>query len=709
MKRFLTLFLTLCITLSLIGCGKEQEDQNKSPAPEGGSVLAESAAPAAVPTATPEPTPTVAEAEPVYAQLNYRPTVIDTPEGLGTPDWSAIGANSLFVTGDDDGIIRLFALDLESGDWLDLSYANQFPSEEITGFAASEDCVFLLTQGGTPNEEGFVWPLTDVLTVFSTQTGELISRTNPATLFHYFFNAVGDKLICGEPDDGIRVLSVQGQTLHAIKPKGIAQQVDAIEGRAIVSVWDKDQVERLYELDVESGALTALWPEAEPLPIYASTSCSSQQGGLITNGRTLYRYDPDTGESEYLFDWLDYGVSSGPTVSMSVAGAIYVVSGGKLVEINPYDGPARRLITVLSGSGEMNKAIAKFNMESQDYVARLVSYPYGQDERMLTEISVGKGPDILCYNFELPGALEKVTPDGGLFTDLLPYIDADPTISREDFIPYALEGSIRHGRMYTLTPLFKSNTLSADKSVRQSVGEWNVEALFDLNSRLPADCTLFSYVYRDFLLNDICALASVEYVDFDNASCSFDDPSFARWLELTKTIRIMQWDEESIDNLLVNGSPLDFFLQKSAGRDYEILGFPGKDEAVTMVSPAYSYGIMACSPNKDGAWQLLRNLLSEDLQAYGYYLPAIASAMELRIQQEIDNKSYMKYYQVDFDREDAAKALAALKGAVLVRDTAISDIIRDEAGRYFEGLKSLESAVSAIQSRSSIFLAEQYG
>ena len=58
--------------------------------------------------------------------------------------------------------------------------------------------------------------------------------------------------------------------------------------------------------------------------------------------------------------------------------------------------------------------------------------------------------------------------------------------------------------------------------------------------------------------------------------------------------------------------------------------------------------------------------------------------------------------------QNIEQIMAAIENGVVARSSAIDDIIKEEANRYFNGQKPLSEAVASIQSRASVFLAEQY-
>lgn len=115
---------------------------------------------------------------------------------------------------------------------------------------------------------------------------------------------------------------------------------------------------------------------------------------------------------------------------------------------------------------------------------------------------------------------------------------------------------------------------------------------------------------------------------------------------------------------------------------------------------------MQSSKNKDFAWEFLKILLSEDLQKsfslFGY--PVIQKSLEAQLVEDVKDENR------EYDAEDMNKFLAVVNtGRGMAKGSVISDIIREESQKFFSGQAELKSTVSAIQSRSSTFVVEQYG
>lgn len=699
LRKILPLYLLLMAVLSLAGCGRGGEEPGASAA--GGEVPA-------------------GELTEVWL-----PEVLEVPKELGEPRYEALSGKYLWAAGNRDGSWSLWALDLESGDWRPLDYSREEPAaERIIAMAASEDRLFILSEPGLDSPERG-----ELLTVYAGD-GSLLNRCalkDEPVPSHAV--AVEEKLVIGEFYDNIYVYSDTGERLYTIPANGILQGLSASEGEALACITDPfSDLTSLYRLDGEAGTLEKLATCQEENTIPPTLTCDSRKGTLLSDGVTVYEADLSAGwELKPLFNWMDYGLLD---LRMDGAvrrenGEIYAQADGQLMKLTPAMGQARREITVgcFGRGGTIDRAIAAFNRKSQTYVAREKQYSMEQGELAVTQIIAGQGPDII--EISSTGPLASVTADGGTFVDLMPYLEADGEISKEDFLPAALEGMAPDGHLYLLTPALGSVDLFTGSGTVPEGNVWDMEALTALAEACGPEHTLFDLPAREAFLDLICRVAPAEFVDWKNASCSFDSGTFAQWLELGKSIDYYEYPVTQ-SSALQTGAPYmsDALSLLDRGEKLRLLGFPGPEGPVHLLTGA-GYGVLAASKVREGAWQLLREMLSPQLQgeAGEGVFPVIASALEpaleRQLQEEYDTyKRYGedpdKYGDYESFRQALGPALDQIrelpeKGTFVPSSAALNGIIREEAERFFGGQKTAREAAESVQSRAKVFLSEQYG
>ena len=122
-------------------------------------------------------------------------------------------------------------------------------------------------------------------------------------------------------------------------------------------------------------------------------------------------------------------------------------------------------------------------------------------------------------------------------------------------------------------------------------------------------------------------------------------------------------------------------------------------------------GILASSDKQEAAWQFVRLLLTrggagKDLS---YGIPVLKEGFEEAVRNSMEDSETENFSRLT--EADAQKLRDLVYGTEKAtrNDKALLDIITGAANAYFEGHYSLDEAVSLIQSRASLYVAEQYG
>lgn len=651
--------------------------------------------------------------EPVQIEQSYRALPVELPLELARPQAIALYGDRLYVSGRASGSICLYALDTVSGEWNRLeAELSQSAFASVQGLAATEDTLFLLYSDMDPTDFTGSTHLTAVNLEVGQTAGDYVLEDLADSFASSILAAEGRVLVTPKEEDVIYIYSVEGERINQIQASGTVRFVSRA-GETVLVCTDRDGGRDLFSLDVAQGTLKELCPVELP----ADQSYYSEAGCFLSDDDAVYTLNTDTGLAEELFDWQDSGASLALGMDgfvHSAAGDFYVADSfaGLLWKISPCEGGPRTVLTlgVCAGANGtyLNTAVSLFNAASDAYVVRIENYNSEDKDRVLAEIGAGKGPDILAIGGDTMSPYSRALVSTNILVDMLPYLDADETVSREDFVPGVLEGMLQKGGLYNLAPCFSFSTLTAPKALADSPDSWTVDTLFELNANLPENTALFSSYRREFFMEELYALASVCYVDYENGACSFDDASFARWLELVNSL-VFEADAGGLytGSLLNVGytNPRQTAMFKQSYGDYAFLGFPGPEGPVSYtVANMGGFSILSTSPNKEAAWDFIRLILSDTVQkslrVFGS--PVMKALYEAELEENLTDEN------AGFTREDAERLKAAVAASSgMARGSLVSDMIREEAEKYFAGQSTLENAVAMIQSRAKIYLAEQ--
>ena len=470
-------------------------------------------------------------------------------------------------------------------------------------------------------------------------------------------------------------------------------------------------------------------PENGPeLGVCSYTSCQGLDGEYIIAGTSkLISYDLDSGACELLFDaeaaaipQTLFTMALGPACRLDentfvcCNGTNQVVVLGMEAKVYQERIPVTVALIDIAEVEDGNTyvypltedRVKEANQASTEYEYQAVHYNLLELDRLRADILAGDCPDLVIYidSEHFPG----IQTDSDLFDDLYAYIDADETLSREDFLPNLLEAMSLNGELHRIWAGTQICTLSAPAS---AVGDGKGMTVADYN-RIVAENdayqTRFSYGLGGVELLNWLACEGMFFVDRENGTCSLDSQEFRdllAWCADTESdMALSRQMEGRVDGLLqwtyVDLETISRF-KAWLGEDSVFVGLPnGGDGLHSYLCRGNAMAIPARSGNKVAAWAFIRYLLSLERQASLSYLPVIREAIGLS-----------SYYNgaTEHAKEQLNNLIDATKYAAGYSDHFVWQIIQEVGGAYLAGDKSLNEAVELIQSRASLWMAEQYG
>lgn len=465
-------------------------------------------------------------------------------------------------------------------------------------------------------------------------------------------------------------------------------------------------------------------------------------GGLdgkifLDSGSALYCYSFDTGELTKLFSWSSLGILRGGVAETGAGLActgrlsanrpcapLLLVPGeagatGSVIRFATTD--PRGLDPIIQG------AIRDWNIQNPGCPIEVVDYSvYGAQDsslssaKLLADMVAGDIPDI--YDFSL-SSIDTIPSSAqfarrGLLEDLYPYIDNDPELSREDFIPGVMSAMEIDGGLYELVPSFSLVTSFASS---RALGDGAPPSYSDLNF-MAANSEHFDSVFdkyrgRMWLLGNILDASGSKLVDWTKGECYFDSDYFRSLLETMRAIP--EEGEEMPSSTLYESVSMstgllyyvianDLWMASTAPLAYgEEYCFPGLPELGSAIYPNCCYGISAYSQNKEQCWQFLRQFLTKE---YGsrFYLSPRKDALAQRVEDTWTGfADIQQYHPQGLEAMEKLRDIAMNCSTVMRHDPEIWQIVYSQSLAYFSGDKSLEETAEQIQSRVSLYMAEQ--
>ena len=375
----------------------------------------------------------------------------------------------------------------------------------------------------------------------------------------------------------------------------------------------------------------------------------------------IYGYKFDTDTKEKVVDWLENDINSNNLNSYSI------LPDGRVIAFeNSYDDQAQKntmqliVLTRVDAASVVNKtvltfacngldwnmrdAIVKFNRASNTHRIVVRDYSeYNTDDdytagiqKLNTEMLSGKLPDMIDVNtYSMP--VEQYAAKGFL-ADLYEIIDADPDMSREDFVQPVLKAlESEDGKLYQLPSSFSIDTTIALDKVVGEYDDWNLASLKDAMTKLQDGASVFE-VYRtksDILSS--CISRNIDaFVDWENGTAHFDSDEFKALLEFANSFPAeYDWEnasdeeQDSAQNRINSGKQLMTEIYFSSFEDYlyqctgyngdvKFVGFPSEDGTSNHAfNIDGAIAISSTCADKTAAWGFMKQFLNEEYQS-GY-------------------------------------------------------------------------------------------
>ncbi len=569
--------------------------------------------------------------------------------------------------------------------------------------------------------------------------------------------------------DGDKGLHVVSRELQKVCDIDFENWINAMaaskEGDVYIAAYGNNGME-LRKVDLAAKAMgNPIEGAVEPYG-NASFYTGIEKSFLVSVSDQVSRMDIASGEKEDLFKWLDMDVNGD---SVRYAGEL---SDGRIwALVNDYsasgDSSNELVFAVQKDASEVvpkeeivygtmwvdyqiKRNIIDFNKKNEKY--RITVKEYGNDDfetgltQFHTDLTTANCPDIISLN--------NINYDQyvslGVLEDIYPYMEKSG-LNKSDFVENVMQAFEVDGKLYGVLPQFYIDTTMAKTSLVGEKTGWTLSEMLDFVESMDAE-NIFSYGTRSSIFY-YCIYNNIdEFVNWETGECSFDGEDFIRVLEFAAKFQddadYNYNNEEGISSRLRNDRILLFqntitsvqeyqMMQGMFGEPLSFVGYPNSERQGNLIQPSGgSLGMSAKSDKKDGAWEFMQTLLSEDYQnalvsehgSNGF--PIRKSALEAQFEMDMTPDYYTDENgeQVespkthwgwdDFEMEimaatqeevDAIKTLiasASKLGTSGSMDTQLSKIITEESEPFFKGQKSAKDVAGVIQNRIQIYVNE---
>lgn len=382
----------------------------------------------------------------------------------------------------------------------------------------------------------------------------------------------------------------------------------------------------------------------------------------------------------------------------------------------------------------IHSAVTAFNEASDDIVISLRDYGDHSGvlsgdvlQRVYNDIVDGKIPDMYIMTSSSLWPVEAMLARG-TFTNLYPYLDADPTISRNDFFSTVLETAQQDDALFCFPISYALTGIWGSPEYRNS--SFPVDRISELRSQYPENDMLFGSLSSMELIDMELSQNQDLYINWETGECDFVSERFLNMMEAASYLPNYrpsgreEMTAYAAGVYLLEGRQLfapytisDFegYLMMAAGVEgmTDVVFTPYRSDMVSMtlsesevvLDIRSSFSISSACSDPAAAWQFLRTFLELEYQeslsvAAAPALPVNVHAFNAETDRLLAEG---KGEDADFDRILKLIESAKVESS---SDIQVNSIVHEEILPCFSGEKTIEEAARMIQERVSAYLAE---
>lgn len=565
------------------------------------------------------------------------------------------------------------------------------------------------------------------------------------SFFHFWMDARGSVYALSLTDGylyvfGEKDVAGEGEMLYKIQaenPTSTGIYCRMADGTPLVHMDGK-----LVYLDVDAGEAREL---AQVGGFCFYEGCIDERGNFyqVWNPQ-INVWNPATGDYNFMLDLRDYGLASrgkfqGIQIGVNRAGELMVLTENedKLMVYCFGSGKGEtegtlRLANLWLHDSSMKSAANAYSAQNPDcQVSYETDWENGEGfyERVMAQMAVGKGPDLLFVSTQ---DMERLNTRG-LLADLSEVLEEET--GRQLFCGVTTAG-LRDGRLLGLPAGVSGVSMITVDGNWQGDG-WTLEEIVELwRQRRKQGASRFlpprwsQEEMLDFLV--LQNMADSPFLDWENHTCDFGGDLFRQVLEMIGEVPVREHknldmeEENEIARQVMDGTYLADVVYGGSIAQYASIMERYEGEARLVGLPAETgdgnmltcYGFIVVNAGTEH-WEeaadflrfiydrrfqsqypgglLRRDVLRESVvlsDEDGKYETDQLTGISLPLKK--DGGSYVEDYLAFMDSCRAEPRSAE----------AVKNIMREEAGGFFQNIQSLENTVRAIQNRVQLYLNE---
>ncbi|MBR5896103.1 MAG: hypothetical protein IKZ39_00625, partial [Lachnospiraceae bacterium] len=475
------------------------------------------------------------------------------------------------------------------------------------------------------------------------------------------------------------------------------------------------------------------------------------------SGSSLKSIDTNTGEIIKLFEFTDVNVSGESFQDVFRDGAgnihlIYMKSGTTLsadgkegystryynCDIKRYEKgeisePEEIWIACNYMGSETEKAINEYNLAHPETKIRTKCY-YDDYADFSQGIDAFDRDLLDNVNFDLVllsmGFDSDKYTSKGLFEDLMPYIERDPSFDVKDYYENALFANKEGNKMFSLPVSIYLEGYEGDSTVFGDKETLSINDIIAARANYP-DIPFISYGSNSNVLFYMLDSDYRLFLGTKEGTYDFNTDEFRKLLELAATFPTFTEDDyrtyDSETNIIDGKEKLTkvsyygvlSYVENRArfGKNFKSYGTASLEGNGYYISPEESLAIMSTSTHKEEAWEIIKEVLntSSDFSGYSFSIKRDTFKADLEASYKQVKLGFNISYEgghtitLSMTEEDKVFLESLIDGAVAEKplEGEVRAIISDEIKYFFNKEKSLDDTIKIISSRVNLFMKEK--
>lgn len=416
---------------------------------------------------------------------------------------------------------------------------------------------------------------------------------------------------------------------------------------------------------------------------------------------------------------------------------------------------------------EEKELIKQFNEEDNGYVIETRDYSsycaHDENGILIADEEKDKALDIVLTqdiangeidifrDYYLNGAEKMdILAAKGSFVDLYSFMENDPDVNTSTLNEHILQLHESNGKLYMLPTYYSIDTLVGESRYVGDKENWTLDEFISHWEQMPEGSRINGHTEKDYVYMSIMRGTIDSYINYENATVSFDSPEFIRILEFCNTFDdITGYKSEYDQNALefVRNSGINTFhefhtsiLWNEENQSITLVGFPSDSGCGAYIESGgnrMAISSLISEEKQQGAWEFIKQYAMEEYQTDHYcqfqtspvdankqvpnnfhgfpinmkaYDKIAKDAMEGKYNDKIVSFNGIEH-EVGWLTQDELDRLTnyinSIQNLSVAIDNDLWEIVNDEIMSYFRGEKTVEETVDMIQNRASIMISEK--